>query len=241
MIAISHHIIRFFLCCIAWGCFPFIAFSQQEEPKRVSIIVIAKEINTEKEIVQLPATNLPPVITKGRKTANTIAHTPTKTVAKNTNKKQIFTAPAAPEMAPAKSIAPSTSPTKTNTVRSHNKAASTTPKERVPENVPPPPVQAAASGPVQEPSAPTASTTNHKQSQESSASSPQTLRKRMDHHSKQQVEHTRIANQKANVRSYIWTGVFLIIAGVALGLLFGKPAFLVSVVGIVFIVLGVMI
>jgi hypothetical protein len=38
--------------------------------------------------------------------------------------------------------------------------------------------------------------------------------------------------------SYIWIGVFLFVAGILLGLLFGRPALLVSFVGMVFVAIG---
>lgn len=43
---------------------------------------------------------------------------------------------------------------------------------------------------------------------------------------------------KVNSSSYLWIGSFLVLAGLVLGLLFGKPAILVSLAGVVFIALG---
>ncbi|RYG07537.1 MAG: hypothetical protein EOO07_27225, partial [Chitinophagaceae bacterium] len=62
---------------------PFLSFSQQqEEPKRVTVVVIAKEVVPQKEIIQLPADNVPKVIstaTKPGSVANNI-HTSPRTI-----------------------------------------------------------------------------------------------------------------------------------------------------------------
>lgn len=43
---------------------------------------------------------------------------------------------------------------------------------------------------------------------------------------------------KANKISYMWIGFVLVLAGVVLGLVFGRTAFMVSVVGFVFLIIG---
>lgn len=46
---------------------------------------------------------------------------------------------------------------------------------------------------------------------------------------------------KQNTLSYVWIGSILVIAGLVLGLLFGRAAFLLSLVGVIFIILGVVV
>jgi len=43
---------------------------------------------------------------------------------------------------------------------------------------------------------------------------------------------------QANKISYLWIGFVLVIGGIVLGLIFGRTAFMVSVVGIVFLIIG---
>ena len=42
--------------------FPFLGFSQQEQPKRAAITVNVREITPQKDIVHLPANNTPRII-----------------------------------------------------------------------------------------------------------------------------------------------------------------------------------
>ncbi|HEY1025026.1 MAG TPA: hypothetical protein VGE26_07675 [Sphingobacteriaceae bacterium] len=46
---------------------------------------------------------------------------------------------------------------------------------------------------------------------------------------------------KANKISYMWIGFVLLLAGVVLGLVFGRTAFMISAVGVVFLIIGFMI
>jgi cobalamin biosynthesis Mg chelatase CobN len=39
-------------------------------------------------------------------------------------------------------------------------------------------------------------------------------------------------------RAYLWVGIMLMVVGIVLGILFGKTAFLISLAGIVFVVIG---
>lgn len=45
-------------------------------------------------------------------------------------------------------------------------------------------------------------------------------------------------NPSANTISYLWIGFVLIIGGIVLGLIFGRTAFMVSIIGVVFLIIG---
>lgn len=48
-------------------------------------------------------------------------------------------------------------------------------------------------------------------------------------------------NYRASKLSYIYTGILLLLAGIALGILFGRLAYLISVTGLVFLLIGLLI
>lgn len=50
-----------------------------------------------------------------------------------------------------------------------------------------------------------------------------------------------IETDKPNITSYVWIGIILIVLGIVLGMLFGRTAFLLSFIGVVFILLGIFI
>lgn len=52
------------------------------------------------------------------------------------------------------------------------------------------------------------------------------------------AEYGRQGPSSANKISYLWIGFVLVIGGIVLGLIFGRTAFMVSVVGIVFLIIG---
>lgn len=237
--------------------FPFLGFSQQEQPKRVSVVVTAKEITTQKEVVQLPADNVPTTVNSKKKT------TFSKKPATYTATKTKTTVPTKVE--PEKTVVASpkvtsTAKPKNNTVVKENTTAKTTakPSSPTPKAATPPPVKKeeviAKAKPVikveKEPVKPekeiaapapitraTASPSNHKVETTTAPSKEEAIVNTESSKNTPQLS----PDGQTNATSYIWIGIFLIIAGVVLGLLFGKPAFLISFVGVVFVALGIII
>ncbi|MNK08670.1 hypothetical protein D3C87_266130 [compost metagenome] len=223
---------------------PFLSFSQQDEPKRVSVIISAKEITPQKEIVQIPADNIPKAVSKPtpktlvkhhqnsaeRKSVLAKKTTPKKedpvanvpAVAKNTPKPSKTTAPvvAVPNKAKSEEIA--------------KKKPAEVEKKAVIETAP---VQkSVAATPKTEPK-----TLATKPDDASAQTNDKTITAVIKADNKNNEVLENATTSKANSFSYIWIGIFLMLAGVVLGLLFGKPAFLISFVGIVFITLGLII
>lgn len=225
---------------------PFLVFSQQEEqPKRVTVTVSATPITAEKEIVQLPADNLPQTnTTKPRKAAltrhpNNKAATPPVTTAPNISTKHN-------NGNENSKIASASKKQDHQTIIKENNSIDKKPVQEKPKPVTTATVPKAA--PIATPSGTSIATNKTKHAEETvpvrtstdtaiKVSTPQTSTPiatiAQDNDKK---EATR-----AITFSYIWIGIFLVIAGVVLGLLFGRPAFLVSFVGVVFIALGLMI
>lgn len=231
---------------------PFLGFSQQEQPKRVTVVVTAKEIAPQKEVVQLPADNVPASVnSKPKATLNKkTTYTTTKTIV-----------PA--KVQPEKTVAPSTKvastpKTKSNVVAKENTIAKTrakpnsTPKPITPPTIkkeeviaktkPAVKVEKEQIKPEKEIAAPAPITraalpSNNKLETTTAPSKEEAIVKTESNKNNPQLS----PDGQTNSTSYIWIGVFLIIAGVVLGLLFGKPAFLISFVGVVFVALGVII
>ena len=216
------------LFMVLW-LFPFLSFSQQEQPKRVTVVVTATETAVQKEIIQLPADNVPQAIDKPSDMVNA--------------KHSEFTAKKTPSVL-------KNSITKEKPITSPRVAATktpvVTPKVSVPQNK----IKANEETAANKPSAAT-------EKKATTIPSQATLKKPAATTAKPAVQEDKglvivktttpkeneesIHSTTANSSSYIWIGIFLIIAGVVLGLLFGKPAFLISFVGIVFIALGMLI
>lgn len=223
---------------------PFLSFSQQqEEPKRVSIIVTAKEIAPQKEIVQLPADNLPK-ITNSKPTKETLT-TQIATIKKNNTtlkttiaskkdgvvvkKLTTPTTMASAKKAPIKPVEVSKKsaivPVKKTEI---TRTKLSTKQERKPAKA------------TSEKTTATAKAPNVDQNKEVRQVGDKTeATSKLEISEKEVVKSTNSAN--INSFSYIWIGIFLIVAGLVLGLLFGKPAFLISFVGVVFIALGLII
>lgn len=231
---------------------PFLGFSQQEQPKRVTVVVTAKEIAPQKEVVQLPADNIP--VTVNSKTKTTLSKKTTYTAAKTKTA-------AAPKAQPEKITAPnpkatSTVKPKSNVATKENTIVKVTVKPS-PKATTPPPVKKeeviAKAKPVvkiekeqvkpeKEIVAPAPITraalpSNNKVETTTTPSKEEAIVKTESNKDTPQLS----PDGQTNSTSYIWIGVFLIIAGVVLGLLFGKPAFLISFVGVVFVALGIII
>lgn len=202
------------------------------------MVVTLKEIFPQKEIVQLPADNIPTVINMpAAKVRNTSARHTAKTksiISKNKATKEkvvaksTLTVKKAPKQPAEKSIIPS-SPTvtqqekaKAQTKPIENKSVSVKQNELT----------------EQKTVANKASKIPDVKSTAAQVRDDTSTIVKTKNDNKETVKF--IQNTKANSFSYIWIGIFLVIAGVVLGLLFGKPAFLISFVGAVFIVLGLL-
>ncbi|SOD17456.1 hypothetical protein [Pedobacter xixiisoli] len=225
---------------------PFLGFSQQEEPKRVSVVVTAKEITPQKEVVQIPADNTPKVAIKST-TPKAVAKNP-QTAAKKvvapvksiSPKEQPLTAaPIVAKKEPAKKqtvVPPKTTavPNKIKTEEIAKSKPAEIKKEKPKEIVSA--EQSVTATPKKETKAQEV-TPNKAPVQVNDKTAANIVK--ADNENKEVVEIPN--NVKANSSSYIWIGIFLIVAGVVLGLLFGKPAFLISFVGVVFVALGMII
>ncbi|WAC42173.1 hypothetical protein [Pedobacter sp. SL55] len=203
---------------------PALGFSQQEQPKRVSVVITAKAIVTEKEIVQIPADNTP------------IVTSPINTVPKGkaapANKPGSINATTALQKQQAKSLNTKAqipkpvvaSASKKAQIETKQKAVEQTPHTNTASNVRTAITDTTLAKPNQ--------TSNQLNRKDSSLAKSESI----------QRQNAAVTNgTKASSFSYIWIGSFLIIAGLVLGLLFGKPAFLISFVGVVFVVLGILI
>ncbi len=242
----TNNLYKLFQCAILFTgllLLPFSSFSQQEEPKRVTVVVTVKEIPQQKEIVQLPADNTPKKVSKA--TEKTVIATKKNSLPTKVTASKEITVAKAPIVAKKTSKSPSekpkvtvsvtpkaTPPTKEETKLAQNKPVIAEDKKSV-EKVP-----------TQKPVATlpkTAPTTVHTDISKSTEQvNNKTITTVKDKNESEEIENTSYTST-VNSFSYIWIGAFLIIAGVVLGLLFGKPAFLISFVGIVFIVLGLLI
>lgn len=269
---------------------PFFGFSQQEEPKRVSVVVVASEIAGSKEIVQLPATNLPLTISRRYK-----RNIPTKRTSRETSNNSTAR-PSIKEVAMVKTQPKVTIPQKPKAVvkatvvaaetkvksqafaakKSTNIITQPTPVSKATSVAKTPVFSNNAKDKTQEVIAKSAADVGSKpaslskskvvvtapvlskeqsnsQSTSEANANPATPVKRNEVESDKVADEyvaermiTEELNQEAqakysakvNAVSYIWIGAFLILAGVVLGLLFGKPAFLVSLAGVVFVILS---
>ncbi|MDQ8004459.1 MAG: hypothetical protein REI64_06625 [Pedobacter sp.] len=218
-------------------------YSQQEEPKRVTVVVTAKEIAPQKEIIQVPADNLPKVVSKPAAKQKTKA---TEISEKSTIVKQ--------RIKPTEKIVAETPKT---TLRTKPKVEAT---KNIPvqKNKPVEETKIAQNKPVgvKETQKPAQQPIEDKKEIEKAKEETKlpdvnvtktvtqvgdetitTIKAESDNKEVAKITHS----SKVNSFSYIWIGAFLIVAGLVLGLLFGKPAFLISFVGVVFIVLGIVI
>ncbi|WP_162926628.1 DUF308 domain-containing protein [Pedobacter chitinilyticus] len=232
---------------------PFLGFSQQEQPKRVTVVVTAKEITPQKEVVQLPADNMPttvnskPKATSSKKSAYTTAKAktavptksrPEKAIAANpkaTNTAKLRSKVATKENTVAKAIVkpnPTPKPVATPPVKKEEVIAKAKPTTKVVKEQAKPEKEIATPAPITRAALP-----SNKAETTVAPSKEDALVKTESNKDTPQLS----PDEQTNATSYIWIGVFLIIAGVVLGLLFGKPAFLISFVGVVFVALGIII
>ncbi len=303
-----------FICCVALltgvVSLPFFGYAQQDEPKRVAVVVVAKEISPTKEFVQLPATNLPIVVGHISKPktyrARTVVSAAVKkpavsrpivkeAVVTKTKSAPIATTKPTVKLAPAKvevvkkptsvavvskkstpvvvskvtkeAVVAKAKPAPLVTVKPVVKSAPTPKVEMVKKATAPvvaktnPPV--VASNKVEQvivtkkdvvvlPPAVVAENNPSVKTTNTLTTVPQASvtkddKKVIDEFSNEvtvanDLEVSQVSHSaKVNALNYIWIGFFLMLAGFVLGLLFGKPAFLVSVAGVVFIVLGFMV
>mgnify|MGYP003582988841 CR=1 FL=1 len=202
---------------------PIVVFSQEEQPKRVTVVVTAKEIPSQKEVVQIPADNVPKNVkeSSSRTTKNKLEAKAAKEVTRTSadKTKPVTSLPKAPKKPPVKRPMPII---KEEITTNHK------PKEEKP-------VENSArkeNGKVEKNTVDTSHTVAKVIHKNKTSLKPANAKA---------VDETLSVNSKKSAFSYIWIGTFLVIAGIVLGLLFGRPAFLVSFVGIVFIILGIII
>ena len=206
-----------------WGLMllPALGFSQQEQPKRVTVVVTAREIVPEKEIVQLPADNTPVATNTVHRGKTAPTKTPSSVKTATNQQKQSAKKPLNTKAA-----------TKPVVATFSTKAQIGTKQKTVEETPAPKKVSSVRPSIVDTTTGKTNQTSNQLNNKDSSTVKSESI----------QRQNASVTNgTKASSFSYIWIGSFLIIAGLVLGLLFGKPAFLISFVGVVFVVLGILI
>lgn len=237
---------------------PFFGYTQQDEPKRVAVLVVVREIPAAKEFVQLPATNLPIVVDEINKPKTYSAGTVfsaalKKPVSRPIVKETVAVKAKSETLAPVKRVVKSAPTSKMDMVKKASTpviektnlplVASTMVEQVVVKKkkvlvLPPAEVAKNNSSPVKTrnifKSVPQASVTKDDKKVIDEFSNEVTMANDLD--GSQVSDIARV-----NALNYMWIGFFLILAGLVLGLLFGKPAFLVSVAGVVFIVLGFMV
>jgi hypothetical protein len=216
---------------------PINAFSRQDEPKRVTVVVKAKEINTAKQLLQVPADNLPktihgPAVKKiGLPVEKVIAKTSVSTD-RSTDIEKPGEKPVKKgerpmrQHAAAKNVLTDSKTTVTGDNSANQQFNSST-------NTAANPVKPNSSDSI----SPADDISISKTVQQVGEKTITTIKAKKDNKELATFTHS----SKVNSISYIWIGCFLIIAGIVLGLLFGKPAFLISFVGVVFITLGLVI
>jgi cytoskeletal protein RodZ len=212
--------------------FPIFVFSQEEQPKRVTVIVTAKEISGQKEVVQIPADNVPKNVKESvKKSVKESSPTAQKNQveAKVTNKVNPTVTDKTKSVTTSPTVAKKTTATKPTSPSKTEVTTTTKPAEEKPaENF-----VRKETGSIGKHTVDTTSTTAAKIINKDNAS--------LKPANTETIDETLSANSKKSAFSYIWIGAFLVIAGIVLGSLFGRPAFLISFVGIVFIILGVII
>jgi Ca2+-dependent lipid-binding protein len=245
--------------------------SQAQETTRVSILVQAKPISEEKEIIQLPATNLPTntgrmavarkksmnikpaaIQTAGISKASSnapkkvvseklIANNPKKSVPE---KKSVSTTKPAVAIAQNKksvekpekaspTIADASKPEAKNQAKPSKPAINELAQNEKTNTTQASPSKASENS---EPSPKTETSIAQNQ-----ASASVVLENNINDTSKiSQTQRSELDNhvQKENEFNYFWLGLFLILTGIVFGLLFGKVAFLISAVGVGFILIG---
>lgn len=232
----------FFISLFAGILMPFFGFSQ-EEPKRVTVVVKAVELTPVKEVVQVPATNLPTVISAKKKKSTNVAvvarasnkNSPVRNAAKTTPAKRA---------ADASSVSTAQNPPQTSAQKmSPNDVVAKTPA--VPkQNQEKEQLQVSANKEQLERTETDSREPNAQQATKASGLSAETSKAVVQDRSTasnnvvpaQEIQEKYSA--KVNAVRYIWIGSFLILAGLVLGLLFGRPAFLVSIAGVVFVIIG---
>ena len=217
--------------------FPFLGFSQQEQPKRVAIVVSVKEISAQKEIVQIPADNAPKAVSK--------ASTPVSTRKSTAPKKENTSTPAkAPAVVRKETVSPTNNIAKSNAntkpsaktnakpVATPKPQATTTPKIAQSK-----PVVKETEKPIEAKPAIAAEASDENITEQPKTAQVDTSATKIN----EELAEERYNAKSTSSFSYVWIGIFLTIAGVVLGLLFGRPAFLISFVGIVFVIIGLII
>ncbi len=233
---------------------PIFCDAQQDEPNRVSVLVVARELGRTVEIIQLPATNLPLMArTKPQKFRSTSTFT------NNVEYSSASGATVKEPTVPNVKIKPSNKAnvatlSKTETTNQTKIFGTSVDNPAIGQN----------NRPIEVALKSAAITTNKlakkkvvtkenvvvlPPAENKLVQKPTTnvVVKNNIEKVQKPVEEVLSAEQlqaayaaKVNAVNYIWIGFFLMLAGVVLGLLFGKPAFLVSFAGLIFVILGVL-
>lgn len=216
---------------------PINVFSRQDEPKRVTVVVKAKEITTGKQLVQVPADNLPktihgPVVKKSGVTtekvmAKTSVSTNRSTDIEKPEEKLVNKSEKPMQQHAAAKVLPKAGQTRIAVDNSANQQFNSS------TNTATNSVNTNGSDSI----SPADDISISKTVEQVGEKTITTIKAKKDNKELATFTHS----SKVNSISYIWIGCFLIIAGIVLGLLFGKPAFLISFVGVVFITLGLVI
>jgi hypothetical protein len=212
-------------------------FSQEEAPKRITIVVTAKEISSDRQLVQVPADNLPKTISKAtiRKSAKPAENTFSDTHAVDT---KAITATVKNEKKPVKTnVREQEKPVATKAPIAETKTTAPTDNSANQQFSAASNQATGSNTKTSDSISPADDISISKTVQQIGEKTITTIKARKDNKELATFTHS----SKVNSISYIWIGCFLIIAGVVLGLLFGRPAFLISFVGIVFITLGLVI
>ncbi|WP_199118102.1 hypothetical protein [Pedobacter sp. ASV28] len=240
------HILKLRILLLAGGILvPFFSFCQQEETtNRVSIVVSVKELTPTKEIIQLPANNTPILISKANVPHYKRQAKPTKPTVKPIKERNLIkeiVAPSHSEIAAKANKEPNRPKTDKPVLPAPIKAE----KKQIAINKPQAPTHTVPSQPSEDLATAKPNIRPQETKQEKRPSQvqektevhtevPSSIKAENERKEKSQT----IDVERQNSISYIWIGAFLILAGIVLGLLFGRPAFLVSFVGIIFIALG---
>jgi hypothetical protein len=218
-------VIAFFATAIL---FPIISYGQQTPVKRVDIVVSVVE-KPGTAIVQLPATNLPKAVDKKSKNYKTKIYKKRKsTPSTHLSPKNIK-----PNLPAVAKIKAKTLSTKSKVVEPVKPKQQISPNQTSLSKLKPIPQQKEELKSIEKPIQ-----KEEKPKFESSSNKVDNAFRNADvEHNNAQISDT----DKQNTISYVWIGVILIVAGIVLGLLFGRTAFLVSFIGVIFILLGIFI
>lgn len=236
---------------------PKFAFAQSElQTLRVEVIVKAKEIQMQKDFVQIPADNLPQKISGKKKIIKPVSK---HLLSSNTPKpeRNIVNNLKPKLAAPKQEVKISGNTNKSTQVVALEKKKTVSKQQQnviATETKKPTPSTAKSSDATTTTQNVVASETTDENTSSASASSNELSNSVLDGQHDQSLQSSNqdlrdsatdsaLDNQiqKNNQSTYFWIGIFLIVTGIVFGLLFGKIAFLISLAGLIFIIIGVLI